>query len=321
MHRKGYTELVDIGQTECVSNSKRNSLKNFLSLSLCYFLLYTGFWGLTNLQSTMNAASGIGVSSQAVFYAFAMASSLLLPQLSIEKCGCKSVLITGSMVCCLYIVSNIRLRLDTMMISSIVFGLSTGPFIASQSLYVNEMAKRFHAAVGGKLENVMALFFGCYAIARSGSQIMGNVISYLVLRTGQGVVRTQNGSLEHKCGVNFQIAGAESGASAILDPPSDHERIVLIEVFALMGSIATILMIFFLDPLPKTTKKGYGCSVVGQQILAALQHLRKPHQMLLIPMSILIGLEISFYTTEFTSVSTHLGIMNWKALNTTESSP
>lgn len=301
---KGYTELLDIEEENCVSRSRKSSLKNFLSLSLCYFLLYTGFWGLTNLQSTLNAASGIGVSCQAVFYAFAMASSLFLPQLSIAKCGCKSVLIIGTMVCCLYIASNIYLRFDTMMISSTLFGLSTGPFIASQSLYVNEMAKRFHSAVGGgKVENIMALFFGCYAIARSGSQVMGNIISYLVLRTGKGVTQAQNISIQLSCGVHFQIDGSGNVTGSILDPPSDHERTVLIEIFTLMGCFAFLIMIFFLDPLTKDTRKEYGCDVVGRQLLAALQHLRKPQQIFLIPMSILIGLEISFYSTEFTAVS------------------
>ncbi|GIY05243.1 hypothetical protein CEXT_593831 [Caerostris extrusa] len=39
---------------------RRKSLRNVCVFSFCYFLTFSGFWALTNLQSTMNAEGGLG---------------------------------------------------------------------------------------------------------------------------------------------------------------------------------------------------------------------------------------------------------------------
>lgn len=298
-----HTELLaSVKEKEHMDKVGKIAQKNFLVLCFCYFLLYSGFWALTNLQSTMNADSGIGVSSQAVIYAFAMASSLLLPQLSITKYGCKKVLIVGTVACCGYIASNVYLRFETMMVASAVFGLATGPFISSQSFYVNEMAARFHSVGGGKLENTMACFFGCYAFSLCISQVAGNLISYLVLGMGKATSNSQNISANSSCGIHFDPDSLTNATNSQIVPPTNEIRLILIGIFTLMGLFAALVMVFFLDPLKNDTKES-GCQVMGQQLVAALRHLKKSDQLLLIPMSVVLGLECSFYSNEFTAVS------------------
>ncbi|KAF8793368.1 UNC93-like protein like [Argiope bruennichi] len=91
-------EKTDI-QQDGVMDSKTlrwRSLRNLFIFNTCYVLTYTGFWALSNLQSTMNAAGGLGDYSQAVIYVFSMISSLFLPKLLIDKFGCKNILVVGS---------------------------------------------------------------------------------------------------------------------------------------------------------------------------------------------------------------------------------
>lgn len=297
-----HTELLARVEKKHTDEVGKMAQKNFLVLCFCYFLLYSGFWSLTNLQSTMNADSGIGVSSQAVIYAFAMASSLLLPQLSITKYGCKKVLIVGTIACCGYIASNVYLRFETMMLASALFGLTTGPFISSQSFYVNEMAARFHSVAGGKVENTMACFFGCYAFSLCISQVAGNLISYLVLGMGKVTSNSQNISANFSCGIHFDLDSLTNVTNSQIAPPTNDIRLILIGIFTLMGLFAVFVMVFFLDPLKNDTKES-GCQVMGQQLVAALRHLKKSDQLLLIPMSVVLGLESSFYSNEFTAVS------------------
>lgn len=294
-----YSEMVENIPTD---KTGRIAQKNFLILCLCYFLLYSGFWSLTNLQSTMNADSGIGVSSQAVIYAFAIVSSLLLPQLLIARFGCKNVLIFGTIACCGYIASNAYLRFETMMLASALFGTATGPFITSQSFYVNEMASRFHDSVGGKVENTMACFFGCYAFSLCISQVAGNFVSYLVLGMGKIVPISQNSSTQLVCGVNFNTDGLVNVTNTQLDPPTEQTRLILVGIFTLTGLLAVFVLIFFLDPL-HNDRKVIRLKIVCDNVVAALKHSKKFDQILLIPVSVVLGLEVSFYANEFTMVS------------------
>ncbi|KAG8182982.1 hypothetical protein JTE90_013431 [Oedothorax gibbosus] len=291
-----FSDVMESVENKRIHNAGRIAQKNFLILCLGYFLLYSGFWALTNLQSTMNADSGIGVSSQAVINAFAMASSLLLPQLAISKFGCKNVLVYGTIACCGYVASNAYLRFETIMLASALFGIATGPFISAQSFYVNEMARRFHSSVGGKVENTMACFFGCYSFSLGISQVAGNFVSYLVLGLGK---LSQNSSTQLICGVNFDLDSLMNVTNTQLDAPTEKTRLILIGIFTLMGVLAVFVLIFFLDHL-KIEKKVEGFQIMGHSLVAALKHSKKFDQILLIPISVLLGLEVSFYANEFT---------------------
>ncbi|GFT78870.1 uncharacterized protein NPIL_532121 [Nephila pilipes] len=280
-----------------------SALKNLLMLSFCYFLLSTGFWSLTNLQSTMNAASNIGPDSLAVFYAFSMMSALLLPKWSIENFGCKKVLLVGMIASCCYIASNIYLCVGTMISASVLYGIVNGPYISAQSLYINEMAIRFQSSTHNTMETVMAYFFGTYAFFLEFSQVCGNIISYFVLRIPNYTVERLNSSVSNKCGIRFDSDSSANISNANLLPPPEIERIVLISIFLVMGFLAVILAGFFLESVERTEKIRNGFQSICYSLVGNLQHLKDYHQMLLIPISILIGLQSSFFSNEVTLVS------------------
>ncbi|KAF8793364.1 Protein unc-93 like protein [Argiope bruennichi] len=166
-----------IGNYEPRQDFKKPFCPQFLLLLILY-----GFWALTNLQSTMNAVAGMGPDSQAVIYGFSMASSLFLPEMVIDRFGCKKVLISCTILCLPYTIANVHLRWDSLLAASALFGLASGPFNAALSIYIDEIALRFERTVTGNVEFIMSCFFGFYTFFMENTQVWGNTVSSLVLK-------------------------------------------------------------------------------------------------------------------------------------------
>ncbi|GBM02107.1 Protein unc-93 A [Araneus ventricosus] len=275
---------------------QRKSLQNVIVFSLCYFLTYTGFWALSNLQSTMNAAGGLGDYSQAVIYIFSMVSSLFLPKVLIDRFGCKKILIFGSVICSFSIGSNMFLRWDLMMTAAVAFGMINGPFISSQTFYIDEMATRFQSTLNQNMEFIMAAFFGILVFFSENTQIWGNIIAFYVLRSGEAPA----GNSSFTCGEEF--SPAENDLNGNLDPPTDHERFLLVGVYLGMSLLSVLILAIFLDPLKNDVKGGSSWREVWERVFASFKQLRKPQQFLMVPLSIYIGMEGPFYTNEVTQV-------------------
>ncbi|CAL1287419.1 unnamed protein product [Larinioides sclopetarius] len=275
---------------------RRRSLRNLFIFNTCYILVYTGFWALSNLQSTMNAAGGLGDYSQAVIYICSMISSLFLPKLLIEKFGCKNILVVGTVICCLSIASNMFLRWDVMMTASVAFGLINGPYASAQTFYIDEMATRFQSTISENMEFVMSTFFGLFMFFSESTQIWGNVIAYYSLMKKNPV--DVNSSHTSECGSDFFPSNNDSNSN--LDPPTENQRLVLVGAYLAMGLLSVLIMIFFMDPLKNDLKERSSWRSAFERFASAFKQFLKPQQFLLFPLSIYIGMEGPFYGNEFT---------------------
>lgn len=291
-------DLLDCTEISSVRAVRKRSLWNLFIFSLTYFLVYTGFWTLSNLQSTMNASQGMGDDSQAVIYICSMLSSVLLPTYTIGKFGCKNILIVGTLICTLNLASNAYLRWETLIPASVLYGLANGPYQSAQTLYIDEMATRFQGTLKDHTEFIMALFFGLFMFFSESTQIWGNLISYYVLKSDRPDQPLGNTT---ECGVHF--FPSENDTNANLDPPTESQRFILVGVYVLMGILATVILIFCLDPLKNDLQESKGCRSIVNRFLSAFKFLKNPHQLLLIPLSIYIGMEGPFYSNEVTQVS------------------
>lgn len=284
---------------EVVISSKRRILLNLVIVNIAYLLFFTGFWSLSNLESTMNAEQGIGPDSQALIYLCSMISCFL-PEIMIERLGCKSTYALALLLSCPYIASNFHLRWDTMMTTAALYGLVSGPLNAALATYIDEMAIRFKAISSESRENIEACIFGFYMFFSESTQITGNVISYIVLQKGKDVPSPSKFNVTGECGVNFRPSNNETNSN--LSPPSDHDRYILIGIFLALGVTSAFIAIF-LEPLKNDIKEVKGCHSVWLKFINAVKHLKNPHQLLLLPLSIYIGIEGSFYGNEVTQVS------------------
>lgn len=277
--------------------------RNMCLLCFSIFMLFIGFMALSNLQSTMNSENGMGTESQAAIYISSMVSALLLPELLVKNVGCKWTLVFAIGFSVPYIAANLYPEFGTLLPTAVLLGLAAGPLTAAQSIYVNEMALRYHGdSATGSVDNVVSRFFGFNSFASENTQIWGNLISYYVLRPNMiPIVNTTTNLSE--CGIHFVNNGNDTNSNLL--PPSNGKRDMLVGVYLLCGIISVIVMIFFLDPLENDIEQDISeskCKSVVRRLIAALNQLRKREQILLIPISVFCGVETSFYASEFTKV-------------------
>lgn len=288
--------------------SKRRTLKNLYVLSFSLFVYFLGFVALSNLQSTLNSVKGIGIDSQAAIYAASMIASLFLPELMVKYIGCKKTLVLTVICSIPYIASNFYPRWSTLIPTAVLLGIAAGPLTASQAIYTNEMARRFHKETAlESFEVIAARFFGISSFFTENTQIWGNLISYYVLRPGMAPI------LNHTsipCGVDFKNHGLNGTLNPNLQPPSDDKRYLLVGIYVLFGILSALMMMFFLDPLENDIEQEQTaknkCASVLSRLTAAAKHATKHDQILLILISVYCGMETAFYTCNFTQVITIL---------------
>ncbi|XP_015921486.2 protein unc-93 homolog A isoform X4 [Parasteatoda tepidariorum] len=275
--------------------SKARILWNFYVLNCCCFVFYTGFGGLSNLQSTMNAADGIGPDSQAVIYGCSIISSLMLPDILIEKFGCKKVLIFSTLLSLPYMAANMHLHWELIFSTSVLYGLVSGPFNSASAIYIDELATRYQSLTSKDLDYILALFFGICFFFSEISLIIGNAIAFFVLRSKRPLDIQY-----HKipCGMHFQ--NNENVTGSYLEPPTQHQRLVLISIYLILSTLSIFWMYLFLDPLKNDIGLVSGWKNVRNRFLAPIKHALNCHQILLVPISVYIGIENTLYLNEFT---------------------
>nr|XP_042913149.1 protein unc-93 homolog A-like [Parasteatoda tepidariorum] len=278
--------------------SQRRILRNLFITSLCYLFFYTGYWCLGGLQSTMNSNDGIGDDSQAVINGMSLLSSLFLPDFLIAKFGSKKVLTACTLLGCPYLAANMYLRWDTMIVTSVLYGLMNGPFVTAQAVYIEELASRFEKSVNQNIEVVMVSFFGVFTSFTESTYIFGNILVYYALKPNRVNNTFINESTTDDCGYYFKPY--DNVTNSNLDPPLESQRQLLVGTFAIFGILSALILALFLDPLKNDLKEGSGGNFILNQFLSAVKHLRNPHQILLVPISIYAGMEGPFYLNEIT---------------------
>ena len=91
------------------------------------------------LQSSLNIEAGLGVKSLACLYSTCIASSLLSSTF-IKLFGGKLTVI-GAFIChTIYTLSNFYTRFYTLIPSSLLLGMATGPLLTAQHVYITASA-------------------------------------------------------------------------------------------------------------------------------------------------------------------------------------
>lgn len=101
---------------------KRNIIKNLLVVSFAFLFLFTAFQSLSNLQSSLNQAEGLGVASLSVIYSALIVSCMFVPPLIIDRLGCKWTLAVCMVTYCAYIAANYYSTWYTLIPTSVLLG-------------------------------------------------------------------------------------------------------------------------------------------------------------------------------------------------------
>lgn len=220
------------------------NLKNVLVVSCGFFLLFTAYGGLQNLQSSLYNEDGLGVVTLSTIYCTMMLSSMFLPPVLIKKFGCKWTM-AGSMCCyMIFSLANFYPNWYTLIPTSILLGLGAAPLWSAQCTYITIMGN-LQAQKEGKLaKDVVNQYFGLFFLIFQSSGMWGNLISSLVFSQTPSKVAIPEDQLK-SCGAKDCLMDTEVSNSTY--HPSHHLTYTLLGIFNGSSVLAILLVSVFLE--------------------------------------------------------------------------
>ncbi|CAF4932683.1 unnamed protein product [Pieris macdunnoughi] len=312
------------------SETKR-IVKNVVIISLAFMVHFTAYGGAANLQSSINAEEGLGMSSLAAVYAGFILSNIFLPTAVIKWIGTKWAISLSFVAYMPFIAAQLWPSFYTMIPAGLCVGLGGGPLWCAKSTYLSVVSE-----VHSKLSNITAealltRFLGLFFMIFQLNQVWGNLISSLVLSSGdnQAAVTAINATMIPEiCGANF-LASADAADTLQRQP---YEK----SSFYLKGdSHKTLPYILrmrqdcqacrtdctskitdqpgdyvlkywrdrYIHLLSQIYDTGRASKVMGggEMLMATLKLLVEPKQIMLITIMVFTGLQQAFFGADFTA--------------------
>lgn len=304
------------GSIQMHPKEKWRILKNVSAISCAFMLQFTAFQGAANLQSSINAEGGLGTLSLSTVFAALVISCIFVPSIMIKTLTVKWTLCVA--MCCYipYIAAQFYPTFYTLIPTAVILGIGGAPMWAAESTYITQAASVYAKLTDQPVDAIIVRFFGFFYFAWQMADTWGNLISSLVLSSPAhgSAIETNSTGYDH-CGANFcPLTSSAEGTE------------VSVEIYEIMGIyiaciiLAVLLIAIFVDPLTRYGEKRKGErrnstteELSGLQLLAAtFVQLKKPYQLLLIPMTIYIGIEQAFVMADFTQsyVACAMGVQN-----------
>lgn len=292
-------------------------LKNVIVISLAFLLEFSAFAGIANLQSTLNNDAdlgSIGTASLAVIYGALIISSLFLPTYVMDMLGLKHTMMASLCGYLLYTAANFYPSWYTLMPTAVILGLCGAPLWSAKCAYVTTAGQKYSKLVGRTEEAVVAQFFGIFFCFFQMTQVVGNLISSLVLsdivNTGIKFEARHNASyISQTCGrYDCQEVDFNEDDEA-KDPALAY---TLMAIYTCCGGASILILWLFLDPMQmtesKSTKEASGLTDLA---LASIKHFRQDRRQQCIAwITMYSGFKQAFMTGDFTKsfISCPLGI-------------
>ena len=295
---------------------KRRYMKNLLVMSAAYFFLFSAYFALRNLQSSLNAVGGLGLYALSSMYCSLIFGSLFSTTV-VQRLQPKRTLSLSLVGFVLYSAANFYPRFYTMIPASVVHGFFMAVGYTAQSTYLTNISAGYAELVGKQTKDVLSQFHGTYFVFLQFSQIAGGLMSSLLLSkqnsdpddvpfTSQSPVVNGNYSSEN---ISVPFCGraychSDSGDAVSNSSVDVTTLLVLMACFAASTVAGCVILIFFLDPLEGVMKKS--SAKVSQQMTAVFRFFLQRRARLVIGLSFYSLLQVTFMFGEFTKVGSFL---------------
>ncbi|XP_021940392.1 UNC93-like protein isoform X2 [Zootermopsis nevadensis] len=306
------------GKFRLSRREKWRILKNIAAVSLAFMVQFTAFQGTANLQSSINAQEGLGTVSLSAIYAALVVSCIFVPTFLIKRLTVKWTLCFSMLMYAPYIGAQFFPRFYTLVPAGVILGLGAAPMWASKATYLTQVGGVYAKLTDQAVDAIVVRFFGFFFLAWQTAELWGNLISSLVLSSGEGGGGSANTSQSEAffdtCGSNFCMTTNPGNEN--LERPPDSEIYEISSIYLCCVVVATGMVALFVDPLfryGEKQRRSDSSELTGIQLLSATAYqLKKPNQQLLIPITVWIGMEQAFIGADFTQayVSCALGIHN-----------
>ncbi|UJR11248.1 hypothetical protein I4U23_015430 [Adineta vaga] len=286
------------------------TIKNVLAISMAFLLQFTAFNGMGNLQSSLNTEANVGVNSLSIIYVFLIFSSIFLPHPLMTILGLKWTLIISQVPYLIFMTANYYPKAYLMYPAAVLVGLAAAPLWTSKCSYLSNMGTVYAIEKNLDKTAVINRFFGIFFMFFQSCQIWGNLISYLILTPENKLssvsaarINTSTSilfTMYDKCGAQFS---EQEYQSTEVPNKIDRKTVdILCIIYVCLCISSILLLIIFLDQRRTTSRDKTSVMIRNsvKLLVSTIKHMRHMDQILLIPMSIWCGLELTYIFTIFT---------------------
>ena len=154
--------------------------KNHLVLCFSFLLSFTSYLGIQNLESTLNHISGLGVSSLACVSGGVVMAALFAPAF-VYKVGPKWSAATGLGGQVIFASANFYPQFYMLIPASLILGVASAIQWTGTNVYLTQLASDYADRILDEQDNMISRFNGIFFMFVTGAQVVGNLISSLVL--------------------------------------------------------------------------------------------------------------------------------------------
>ncbi|PVD37677.1 hypothetical protein C0Q70_00276 [Pomacea canaliculata] len=270
-------------------------------VSLSFLFVYTANLAIQNLQSSLNQAEGLGITSLAALYGAIIVCGTMSP-LVIRLLGAKRTLLLAWVFHALYTLSNFYPTFPTLLTSSLLLGAIAGPMWTAQGLFISESglayAQSHQMEPHEALSKFSGIFFACY----EATQITGSLITSLVLMRGNYSEVNNTGRI---CGAG--VCPGQVTNSTQIEQPEQSLVYLLLGIFLACNILGLALTAAILPGLDKRLETSAGENTLGSSVTSCLSMMLVPRMLLLLPFfmaqAMNSGLLFAEYTQAFISCS------------------
>ena len=296
-------EVVTNKEFSSGSEARKWMYKNVIGVGLSFLLVFSAFQSLQNLQSSINAAGGLGLATLAILYLFFTISGFVTPGI-LKLLGTKYSLLGGFLCHLVYTGANYYPSWYTLVPASALLGFASGPIWAAGNAHLVKVAVAsapwLQIDQNHLISYIVGIFFGFF----QGAQIPGNLASSLIFypysnnETGLDYYNTNNGvgnaSTQH-CRVN---------EDQVLDRIFLY---ILSSVYLVMVTVGILALVVLVDRFPIEKEKNRSVAQTlkmyfGSPFIDLLKIMKNYKMILLVPIATVNGLVQAFIFGTFTQV-------------------
>lgn len=167
------------GKFRLSRREKWRILKNITAISFAFMVQFTAFQGTANLQSSINAAEGLGTVSLSAIYAALVVSCIFVPTFLIKRLTVKWTLCFSMLLYAPYIGAQFFPRFYTLVPAGVILGLGAAPMWASKATYLTQVGGVYAKLTDQAVDGIVVRFFGFFFLAWQTAELWGNLISSL----------------------------------------------------------------------------------------------------------------------------------------------
>ena len=296
---QGHTRRLSLGRQLsdsinsrlCQLGPRGVAYKNVFGVSLSFMACFSAWLGSLNLQATFNGE--VGLYALVIVNGLWVLASLVSPTV-IRLIGTKYSMICGYVGFLIFTVANYYPVWATLVPSAILLGCALGPLFGSMLTHLTTIAITHAPAMKERVDHLVPVFTGIFSFHTQCSQILGNLVSSIILTSGAAAIEDVPATA-NICNNTVDVQLPE------------YYRHIITSVYVVFDITGIVIAFLLIDRLPLDHKFMSASKMFReyfrQPVLKTLKTLVHWKSILMLPMTLLNGMILSYLSGTFANVS------------------